>query len=33
MISTLTPAQKIKQMITFVQGLVTSGELNNESSY
>ena len=29
----LTPMQKINQMITFVQGLTTSGELDEGSSY
>jgi len=28
-----TPMQKIKQMITFIQGLTTSGELDEGSSY
>ena len=32
-IDVLTPTQKINQMITFVQGLTTSGELDEGSSY
>ncbi len=29
----LTPIQKINQMITFVQGITTSGELDEKSPY
>jgi hypothetical protein len=29
----LSPTQQIQQMITFVQGITTSGELNEGSSY
>ena len=32
-INVLTPTQKIDQMITFVHGITTSGELNDGSSY
>ena len=33
LINVLIPIQKIDQMINFVQGLTTSGELNDGSSY
>jgi len=32
-INVVTPTQKINQMITFIQGVTTSGELNDGSSY
>jgi hypothetical protein len=32
-INVLTPTQKIQQMIAFIQGITTSGELDEGSSY